>query len=282
MRQVPSLHLEMQRLRLNNKIYVFGGLNSAGTLIALTQVYDIATNTWSTTTNGTSKHGHNAVAVGGSIYVMGGSTGTGITASATVQRFKTWDNTWQTMAVISYAGVDMAVVNIDDQILYVGGRIASGALTNATNINSYIPLNNVNQGNVSLLQDVGKYGHTAAYYSTSTLKYAFFIGGAVNVDTTQFPTAISTSNKVEVYIPYSENNTRIMFYAPSLQTARAYGDSAVKGDFLFAFGGASSASSVLDSVERTHIITIDSTDAAWEYKTAMPRPRYGFNALKIR
>lgn len=270
----------------NNKIYVFGGINSAGNVVAANhlQVYDIATNTWANISNALgARQGHRVVlANDGNIYIIAGSTtnlaGGGV---LTISRFRPSDSNWvATGGSIVSTNLDFGAINLDGELLYAGGRRTAGAAwVIPNNVSSYWPLTNINLAGIGSLK-VARFGLASAVYSQGAIKYGFFVGGTTTTHTSQFPGTLTPVTNFDIYIPYSEYGIRIVRYGSPLLQARAYAEAVVKGSFLYVFGGASGIANILDSVER--IKASDPINNSWTNRTTMPKKRYGFCAVSIR
>ena len=112
---------------VNGKIYVIGGTNAGpNTLVSAVEVFDPATNTWSTaTTTGTftPRTYLTASVVNGKIYVMGGINGSG-TALNTLEVFDPATNIWSTPTTTGTFSprLDLASAVINGKIYVIGGQ----------------------------------------------------------------------------------------------------------------------------------------------------------------
>jgi N-acetylneuraminic acid mutarotase len=116
---------------INNKVYVFGGeVAGTGTVTAVTRIYDIGSNTWST---GAPMPGVRAFAasgyLNGKIYIVGGySTGQVTSAQTQVWEYDALANTWNTSKAPIPHGVGGAGFGIiNGHLLVAGGRDATAA-----------------------------------------------------------------------------------------------------------------------------------------------------------
>ena len=67
---------------INGKLYVVGGRNSAGAYVSTVEVYDPATNAWSSKTSmPTPRTGLGVIAVNGLLYAVGGTNSGGAVAA---------------------------------------------------------------------------------------------------------------------------------------------------------------------------------------------------------
>ena len=105
----------------DNKIYVIGGETAEG-VTGLTEVYDIATDTWARLPDKpTPVTNAKAVVVGGKIYVPGGR---GLTRVSTdrVESFDPVSNSWQTEQSLPEPISDFALVANEGKIFLFGGQ----------------------------------------------------------------------------------------------------------------------------------------------------------------
>ena len=268
-----------------NKIYVFGGINGAGTVINSVQVYDVLANTWATDDNlPANRQGHSAVTADGNIFILGGS-GTALAGGGTqtIYRFRPYNasgSRWSASLgnwVYTYTRMDSGFAYLDGEIIYGGGRYTNGAAY--THISTFWPSSNGYQNAVGYLRQA-RYAVTAAAYSTPEKKYVFFAGGSTVTNTAQFPSAFSPSSRVDIYQPYSENGIRVVLSGPTMINARAYAQSAVKGNYFYVMGGSVGTTNALSSVERLNAKSPFSS--SWESRATMPRARRGFCAVTLR
>lgn len=118
----------------NNKIYVWGGCNAVGSSCAspfnTMDVYDIATNTWSTgTAGGVGRYGATAEVYNNKMYIWGGHTGAAYSNRMDIFDFNT--NTWSTG--LAGGGVRAwATSSIYNDRMYIFGGYTGAAYTQAT------------------------------------------------------------------------------------------------------------------------------------------------------
>jgi len=125
------------------KIYVMGGINSAGTLVSSVQEYNVTTDTWTTlpaadnVPAAAAKQGGGAVTVGDNIYIFGGSTSN--TAANPVQTafmfmpYKPSGSRWSASMgnMIATALSDFGFEYVLGEVIVGGGRSSTGAASNA-------------------------------------------------------------------------------------------------------------------------------------------------------
>jgi uncharacterized repeat protein (TIGR03803 family) len=113
---------------LNSQIYVVGGYNTSP--LTNVQVYNPATNNWSTGTALASGVSNQAcAAVNGAIYEFGGTTNNGVTQTNAVSAYNPTTKTWSSKAVMPTARQDVLAV-VANNLVYVidgynGNRLAT-------------------------------------------------------------------------------------------------------------------------------------------------------------
>ena len=121
---MPTERHQMAAGAIDGKLYVVGGWNThwrSEMGINKLEVYDPATDTWSTKANmPTSRDGPAAAAIDGKLYVVGGWNGTDFTPALEVYDPAT--NTWSTKANMPTPRINPAAVAIDGKLYVVGGR----------------------------------------------------------------------------------------------------------------------------------------------------------------
>ncbi|HEY9720540.1 MAG TPA: kelch repeat-containing protein [Oscillatoriaceae cyanobacterium] len=116
---------------LNGELYVFGGFSITNGAIAkqsMVQIYDPATNTWRSTTDGKAgappalvpaRHSAAACALNGKIYVFGGLTDKGLVAPVAI--YDPAANTWSSGAPMPTPRAMLAAVAVNGYALVLGG-----------------------------------------------------------------------------------------------------------------------------------------------------------------
>ncbi len=150
---MPLPRREFATAMLNGRVYVLGGGDTqAGTIpapaTATVQVYDPATNAWTSGTDmPTAVYNHAAAALGGKIYVVGGRTdhAPGI---ATLQVYDPVAGTWSTAADLP-ASVDGLAATAAGGLLYALGGSGGGSKT--ASVSAYDPATNLWTARANLL-----------------------------------------------------------------------------------------------------------------------------------
>lgn len=105
----------------NGKIYVVAGLTRYSTITNSCEVYDIASNTWSSFSSiPQSRLGHGSVAHNGNIYIIGGSDGAS-TGYTTVYRYNISGNSWTQATSLPTAWETGGCAIYNDVIYLCGG-----------------------------------------------------------------------------------------------------------------------------------------------------------------
>jgi hypothetical protein len=125
---MPSARAFIQGTYWNGKIYVIGGMNSNYVILNSNEVYDIATDSWSTLAPiPQPRAAHGTVAYNGNIYVVGGSnlSATGFTS---VSRYNIASGTWSQATSLPQAW-EMGGCAIWDNVIYLCGGYDRNAMT---------------------------------------------------------------------------------------------------------------------------------------------------------
>jgi len=130
---LPQLTRGAAGVYLDGKIYVFAGYTGS-VFLQNTQIYDIATNTWSSGTSIPQALWEAKAGVGsnGLIYVFGGKP-TGVTFSSGVHIYDPSTDLWDTGLDMPVATAEGAVVSDGYALYYIGGFTSLG-VTNAVNV----------------------------------------------------------------------------------------------------------------------------------------------------
>jgi uncharacterized repeat protein (TIGR03803 family) len=125
---------------LNGDLYVIGGDNASGTVLADVQIYNPTTNAWSTgTALPTATDSTSAAVVNNILYVFGGSTASAITNAVWAYSPKT--KAWTSMAAMPTARNGTLAV-VEKNIVYVIGGNTGGGGNFVATVESYDPATN--------------------------------------------------------------------------------------------------------------------------------------------
>ncbi len=96
---LPAYRGNLALASVNGRLYAIGGATLGGTLVATTEAYDPATNSWTPRASMlTPRSSAAAIVIGGLIYVIGGDTPVGI--SPAVEAYDPDSNTWTSRAPV--------------------------------------------------------------------------------------------------------------------------------------------------------------------------------------
>jgi N-acetylneuraminic acid mutarotase len=139
---------------LKGEIYVVGGLDSSTSIIADTQIYNVATNTWSMGVSlPTALEGGSAAVVKNILYVMGGTVD-GSTYTNAVWAFNPKTKTWTSKSAMPI-GLHDAGVAVKKNIIYLAGGNSSENLR-STALLSYNPATDIWTTEASMLTGVSE------------------------------------------------------------------------------------------------------------------------------
>jgi len=253
---MPTARQELATAALNGKIYVIGGYDSSGTPTNIVDVYDPATNTWSSAHSIPVALHHNCAAVAaGKLYSFGGpSTQTFV--------YDELNDSWSAVASMLFFQVLSPAVGVfNDKIYVAGGANGGGGNSMENAVEVYDPVANT---------------WTALHPMKTGRNHCggAFIDGKFYVVGGRRVTRALDAN--EVYDPQTNKWER---QAP-LPTARGgIGVAAVNGE-LFVFGGETlfpnGGGEVHGEVEAFNPAT-----NTWRSLSPMPTPRHGIWASVI-
>ncbi len=244
---MPLARQELATAVLNGKIYVIAGYDAGGLSTKNVQVYNTATNIWSSAANNPIPNNHNAAAVAaGKLYSFGG-----VSNQAFV--YNPVGNSWSAVASMhSQHGGTPAVGVINEKIYVVGGTKGTESLRN---LEVYDPATNT----WTLLASMSvARNHTAGAF----IEGKFYVVGGRG--SSSAPTAL------EVYDPQSNTWSK----RASMPTGRSgIAAAAVDGE-LYVFGG---------EIPHIHgeVEVYNSTSNSWRQLPNMPTPRHGIWASVI-
>jgi len=187
---MPTSRAGLGVAAVSGKIYAIGGSNDNGEL-AVNEMFDPATNRWTTKTSmPTARTGFATAVYENKIYVIGGSVGDSFTGN--VEVYDPISNTWQTMSSMPTPRADLTANIVDGKIYLIGGKTYSSISPyyNQTKVNQvYDIATNTWSTNTSLPFALQGYASTVVDHKI------YIIGGArqsiAGID--------SSTNAVQIY-----------------------------------------------------------------------------------
>ena len=256
MAPMPTARQELATAALNGKIYAIGGYNSSGMPTNIVEVYDPATNTWSSAHPIPFPLHHNSAAVAaGKLYSFGGP-------STLAFVYDELSDSWSAVAsTLFFHALTPAVGVFNDKIYVAGGANGGGGNSMENAVEVYDPV--ANTWTALHPMKTGR-NHCGGAFIDGKF---YVVGGRRRVH------ALDAN---EAYDPQTDTWTR---QAP-LPTARGgIGVAAVNGE-LFVFGGETlfpnGGGEVHGEVE-----VFDPATNTWESLSPMPDPRHGIWASVI-
>lgn len=285
------------------RIYVIGGFNSTGTVMANVQIYNVAGDSWSA--GGamsapppvSARANINAVTVNDKIYVLGGTTGDAAlprAGSITTFEYNPVLDSWSSKANFVAAGQysERLSLPFNDVIYNMGGRTSATAVTN-THDGLAVTTNGLTQATEVLLT-AARTGATGVIYTpTAGPAVAAIVGGFTSLTLTsgnfivQGTTVSPATNLFQyLYFPFTNPPVTLGWQnADPLDIDLGFCAAALSGSDLYVFGGTAScvsaSASGLNNAYRFDLDTV-ATGGAWTASASMPVGRYGHAAVVVQ
>lgn len=279
------------------KIYVIGGFDSTGVVTNTTQIYDIATDTWS---DGAvmleARANITAVVSDGYIYVLNGSY-TNATANWAARnvtyRYTVQDDQWNTRTVPGVTCSNLSAYRLGGTIYSIGGR--SGAAAIQTLHNGYVPFSSLDYLTTTTETAItAKVGFAADVYTNEAgVSYLITVGGVTTMTGVTGNYVFHGSVNITAYNPTVA--VQYLAYpftgvwataAQSLPDALGYGEGLIEDSVFYYMGGTSTGTTSpnnppvgLSAVYYSDLTAFPSN--TWQSGPAMPRGRYGHSLVKI-
>ncbi|MBI4546475.1 MAG: hypothetical protein HY707_00735, partial [Ignavibacteriae bacterium] len=251
---LPTPRQEVPHAVLNGKIYVPGGLASGGIGSSVVEVFDPATNLWSTAASLPEPLHHlGFAAANGKLYVLGGYTGNSFTPTNRVYEYLPDSNLWRQKTSMPVARGAHVAVEFQGKIYVIGGVQSGVGVTQRNDV--YDPITDSWQN----LTDMPTAREHLAGAAIDSLIYV--VGGRVGS---------SNRNTLEAYSPTS--NT--WYTKASMPTARGGLAAATLNGRLYVFGG--EIPGVYPQNEEYNPAT-----NTWRTMAPMPTPRHGIGAATV-
>lgn len=264
---MPTGRFNLACAELNGKIYTIGGSFTWVTV----EVYDPATDTWSTAASLPSRAALGAAAVNGKIYAIGGIDDNGLPQS-TMEVYDPTKNSWTSIIevidrglsqgplIVTYAPLptarsELAVTLLNGKIYAIGGQDATGANLNTVEV--YDPSTN-------------KWSAAAPLPTAASALAAAAVNGKIYVLGGFGP---GTLNTLQVYDP----TTASWSSAASMPTPRAFLSAATLNGKVYAIGGLINTPTTSNGATNTVDVYDPATDT-WKSAAPMVSPRGQFGA----
>ena len=122
---MPTARTGVSAVELNGMVYVLGGIDAQGKVLDVVEVYDPASDSWTTGPSlRTPRYNATAVVFDGDIYLIGGRD-TSNTALKKVERFDASDNDWKSFDNLHTEREGACAVVLDGELYVMGGSNAS-------------------------------------------------------------------------------------------------------------------------------------------------------------
>jgi N-acetylneuraminic acid mutarotase len=213
----------------NDKMYAWGGLNSAGARLNTLDIYDFSTNSWSTgTAGGTARAGHVATVYNSKMYIWGGDNGN------TIYIYDFATDSWSTGSTGgTIRQYPLGVVYNDKWYIWGGGNFQ-----NILEIYDF----KTDTWSTGVSGGTARNSATAVVYQNKMYAWGGFGSG-------------STLNTIDVY----DFATSTWTTGTAGGTARGSSTSTLYGGKWYIFGGANSTSTVVYDVLETFDFNNEST-----------------------
>lgn len=279
------------------KIYVIGGFDPSstptpGSPIGNTQIYDIATNTWSAgAAMSNARANHSAVVINGKIYVTRGTTGaynaawivTGVPTNTLIYTIAT--NSWASTGVVDSAVSNKSAVVLGDIVYYLGGKSNTSTLVNtfdgiATSANA------LTTGITELVLSSVRVGHSSVAYTDANGADHILVMGGFSALTNTGCYALNTATAATALNTFQY--IRAPFVAPSawvtasgtLPYSIGFGSAVVSGTTVYYFGGTRYSPVAAENYVFSYDLN-SFPSGSWVNNTGSPmsRARFGHDAV---
>lgn len=279
----------------NGKLYVMGGFNAAGTVLATVQIYDVADDSWSTGTDMPAARANAyAATVNGRIYVLGGTTGNASAAwaASNLTYEYTPGGAWSTKA--NYAAANYSerfLLPFNDVIYNFGGRTSATAVTTWHDgfvVTSPPPTGGLSQGTEVVLAP-GRTGIAGVLYvPASGPALMAIVGGFTSLTGTngcfvaQGTTASPSTNAFQyLYYPFTSPAS---WQSPGSQYpfSIGFGAAALSGSRMYVFGGTDVVTATANGLNSAYWFDLSNLSGGWTAAASLPTGRYGHAAVTVQ
>ena len=280
------------------KIYVIGGFDSSGTCCQSTQIYDVATDTWSTGNPIGGTHASiNAASVYDKICFAGGTMANANSASYSrdnhIYILDTNSGTWSTVTTTTYYYADYACVTLNNTFYTVGGRQNYAQLCQY--FQGYIPFLDLYtpmaENSLPTTPYEGTLGITGVLYAPPSSDPLIILIGGYNAISGVSADSNFIFNRSGFNLTATTDVNYLVFPftttpwqdGTNYPQALGYASAAIYNDTILCFGGTNGVDASFEvynsvySIDASNIAT-----ASWTAEIAMPVARFGHTALTIK
>ena len=216
------------------RIYLTGGLVRGEGVVSTVRSYDPALDSWCEVSSmATKRFGHGAVALGGKLYIMGGTAEDGFALLAQAEAYDPVADGWQPLPSMRTARHSFAAAAVAGKVYTISGFDHSNHLRDA--VEAYDPVSGAWTRVASL--PVGRCYHTA----TALDGEIYVLGGVIDNDVGE---AVAT-DRVDVYDPAADSWQQMA----AMPAARDSHAAAVLDGKIYVTGGIFDSSGVSDALE---------------------------------
>lgn len=280
------------------KIFVIGGFNNAGAAVAVTQIYDVTTDEWTSGSSlGQPRANIDAVVVYDKIYIVGGTINnadnTTFSILNQVTMYDITADSWSALVTAPGSIANHTSFALNDIIYFLGGRTTATSVSTAHNgymVSSPTPALS-SAAELVLTTMTARIGMAGVMYApVNGPPLEILIGGystltgvtgnyIFNSDTTYNPIPVA-----QVRYLYNQFTVTPWLSASDYPHTVGLASAVVYTDKIYCFGGAVPAGAGSLTVYND-VYALDLSDiltGIWNQQATMPTARFGHVALKIR
>jgi N-acetylneuraminic acid mutarotase len=266
---MPTPRAEVSGAAINGKIYVIGGIDNFGKALGTVEIYDPATDSWSSAPD-LPKPCHHCpvVALGNNLYVLGGFQESNWEPTTDVFMFDLKNQKWTKSTSLPIAQGALAATVIGNKIFAIGGivpkehgEIPLGGSITTVNPNLATTKKLIIYDSITEKWAMGSPAQTARHHLA-----AVAINGLMYVAGGREQALYKNIATLEIYDPKTETWKK----GPPMPTARSGVEGTVVRNIFVIAGGEDSEVKTFDEVE-----IFDATLKKWINLPTLPEPRHG-------
>jgi len=246
----------MASVSAGNKIFFAGGYNASG-MSSRVDVYDVATNQWTTAELSIPRSDISAIASGDKVFFAGGYTSSS-NRSARIDIYNTSTQTWST-AELSQARNIIVTATVGSKVFFAGGYTGNGA---SGNIDIYDA--SINLWSIATLSETRR-----DFTATTAGNKIYFAGGWNGID------GSVASTKIDIY-----DNATNSWTISSMSSPKAYFASFYKNGKIYWAGGADYIDWANDITLKCEV-EIRDVNTQLSTFTNLSQPNWLFNAYEM-